>query len=336
MIRAAVVGLGWWGKVLVRGAKASGRIEVVAGATGRRALAEDYAREQGLRLHDSYEAALSDPRVEAVILATPHLDHERQVIAAARAGRHVFCEKPFTLSRESAGRAVAAVRAAGVALGLGHNRRFHPNLAEMRRRVREGGMGTLLHGEGTMTGPNGLFLKPGHWRTDPEQTPAGGMAGLGIHMIDGLIDLMGEVEAVAAQSIHRAALAGTEDTTSILLRFRSGATGYVSCMTATAPIYRMCLYGSKGVAEVTGRDHDRFAFTPAPDAPLGGHATPKAVETAEAKGFDTVAAELAAFAEAAEGGAPFPIAPEEMVHGVACYEAITRSAARRGEWVAVA
>lgn len=336
MIRAAVVGLGWWGRTLVRGARASGRLEIVAGATGRRAPAEDFAREQGFALRDSFEELLEDPQVQAVILATPHLAHEAQVIAAARAGRHVFCEKPFTLSRDSAERAVAAVREAGVVLGLGHNRRFHPNVGELRRRRREGELGTILHGEGTMTAPNGLFLRPESWRVDPRQSPAGGMAGLGIHMVDGLIDLLGPVEAVAAQSLHRAVPTGAEDTTSVLLRFREGPTGYVSCMTATAPTYRLCLYGTKGAAEVRGRDHDQFTFWPTPDAPLGGHAAPKPAETASAPGFDTVAAELAAFAEAAEGGAPFPIPPEEMVHGVAVYEAIARSAAARGEWVAVA
>ena len=336
MIRAAVIGLGWWGKTLVRGAKASGRIEIVAGATGRRELVEDVAREQGFALRDSFEEVLADPAVQAVILATPHLEHEAQVIAAARAGKHVFCEKPFTLSKDSAERAVAAVNEAGVTLGLGHNRRFHPNIVELRRRQREGELGTILHGEGTMTAPNGLFLKPESWRVDPRQSPAGGMAGLGIHMVDGLIDLLGPIEAVAAQSLHRAVPTGAEDTTSILLRFRDGPTGYVSCMTATAPTYRLCLYGTKGVAEVRGREHDQFTFWPTPDAPLGGHAGPKPAETSSISGFDTVAAELLAFAEAVEGGRPFPIAPEEMVHGIAAYEAIVRSAAARGDWVNVA
>lgn len=334
MIRAAVVGLGWWGRTLARGAQATGRIRLVAGATGRRALAEEFAQEQGFVLKESFDAVLEDPSVEAVILATPHLDHESQVIAAARAGKHVFCEKPFALSRASAERAVCAAREAGVVLGVGHNRRFHPNVAELRRRTREGALGTVLHGEGTMTAPNGLFLKPESWRVDPRQSPAGGMAGLGIHMVDGLVELLGPIAAVMAQSIHRATPTGAQDTTSILLRFAAGPTGYVSCMTATAPSYRLCLYGSKGIGEVTGREHDRFAFTPTPDAPLGGHATPRPVEETRLPGFDTVRAELAAFAEAVEGGEPFPISLDEIVHVVAAYEAIARSA-EENAWVGV-
>lgn len=327
MLNAAIVGLGWWGKTLARAAHSGGEIAIVAGATGRRALAEDFAAEQEFDLLDSYEQVLADPRVDAVILATPHLDHEAQMIAAARAGKHIFAEKPFTLTKASAEAAVAAIRAAGVTVGLGHNRRFHPHMADLRRRVRSGALGTVLHVEGTMTAPNGLFLKPDSWRVDPRQSPAGGMAGLGIHMVDGMIDLFGQITEVTCQSLHRATPAGTQDTTSILLAFAEGMTGYVSCMTATSPSYRFCVYGSAGIAEIRGQHLDEFTFAPAPDAPLSGHATAKPVERHSLPGFDTVAAELSAFAAAVAGRAPFPITPDEMIHGAAVFEAIAASAA---------
>lgn len=326
MLNAAIVGLGWWGKTLVRAANAGGEIAVIAGATGRRALAEDFAAEQGFALKDSFEQILADPNVDAVILATPHLDHESQMIAAARAGKHIFVEKPFTLSKASAEAAVAAIRAARVTVGLGHNRRFHPHMTELRRRVRAGDLGTILHVEGTMTAPNGLFLKPDSWRVDPRQSPAGGMAGLGIHMVDSMIDMFGQIAHVTCQSLHRATPAGTQDTTSVLLGFAEGMTGYVSCMTATSPTYRFCIYGSSGVAEIRGQGLDGFSFAPAPDAPLSGHATAKPVERHNEPAFDTVTAELAAFAAAVSGSAPFPITLDEMIHGAAVFEAIAASA----------
>jgi predicted dehydrogenase len=186
-----------------------------------------------------------------------------------------------------------------------------------------------LHVEGTMTAPNGLFLKPDSWRVDPRQSPAGGMAGLGIHMVDSMIDVVGPIREVTCQSLHRAVPTGAQDTTSILLAFENGATGYVSCMTATAPSYRFCVYGSKGIAEIRGQGLDQFSFAPVPDAPLSGHATPKPVETAHVAGFDTVAAELAAFAAAVRGEAAFPISPEQMIHGAAVFEAVAASAASR-------
>jgi predicted dehydrogenase len=327
MLNAAILGLGWWGKVLVKGARATGAINVVAGATGRRALAEAYATEQGFTLHDTLEQVLADPAVQAVILATPHKSHDDQIIAAARAGKHIFVEKPFTLTRAGAERAVAAVEQAGVTLALGHNRRFHPHMNALRARIASGDLGTILHVEGTMSAPNGLFLKEGSWRLDPEQSPAGGMAGLGIHMIDSIQDMCGPIAQVTAQSLNRAAPSGAEDTTSVLLRLASGATGFVSCMTATAPYYRFCVYGSKGVAEITGRELDRMTIWPTPDAPLGGHATPKPPEHSQVDGFDTVAAELSAFADAVAGRAAYPISHGQMIHGSAVFQAIAESAA---------
>ena len=87
----------------------SDQIRFVAGAT-----ADDVAELTGVRrgaapaLADSYEALLADPKVEAVVLATPHSQHAAQVIAAAQAGKHVFCEKPFALTKAEAEQAVAA------------------------------------------------------------------------------------------------------------------------------------------------------------------------------------------------------------------------------------
>src|SRR5688572_30955399 len=98
MINAAIVGLGRWGQNLVNSVQGKSEvIRFIAGATRTVGKAEAYAREKGLALHDSYEKVLADPKVGAVILATPHTQHAAQVIAAAKAGKHVFTEKPLAL-----------------------------------------------------------------------------------------------------------------------------------------------------------------------------------------------------------------------------------------------
>lgn len=323
MIKAAIIGMGWWGKTLVDSVQGKSElITFTAGATRTREKAADYAGKVGIDLKDSLEEVLADPAVDAVVLATPHLDHAAQIAMAARAGKHVFVEKPFTMSRASAVEAINAVTAAGITLGLGHNRRFHPNMVRLRDMVRADELGTILHCDGVMTAPSGLFLPKGVWRTDPEQSPAGGMTGLGIHIIDGMIDLFGEIDTVACQSVHRAAPSGLADTTSVLLRFASGQTGSLLAMTTTAPKYRFSVYGSKGAAEITSPSLARLTFYPAPDAPNSANPTPKPPVTHEVQGFDTVRAELEAFAQAVEGGAPFPITHDQMIHGVAVLEAI--------------
>jgi len=97
--------------------------------------------------------------------------HAAQVIAAAAARKHIFCEKPFALTKESAEQAVNAAKNAGVTLGLGYNRRFHPEITKLRARIRTGELGTILHVEATMTFANALMLKPDAWRADPHGDP---------------------------------------------------------------------------------------------------------------------------------------------------------------------
>ena len=155
----------------------------VAGGEGVRggAAADDWST--------SYEALLADTSIDAVVLATPHSLHAAQTIAAAKVGKHVFCEKPFALHKADAEAAVAATQQAGVTLGLGYNRRFHPEMTKLRQQIQSGELGTILHFEATMTFPNALFLKPDAWRADKEETPCGGLTPMGVHAIDGMIDL---------------------------------------------------------------------------------------------------------------------------------------------------
>src|SRR5262245_18180738 len=136
MINAAIVGLGWWGKTLVESAQGSDFIRFVAGAT--RTVSPEvkaFADTHKLRLAERYEALLKDPNINAVVLCTAHSMHTPEVVAAAEVGKHVFCEKPFALTKSDAERAVDATRKAGVTLGLGYNRRFHPEMTKLRERI---------------------------------------------------------------------------------------------------------------------------------------------------------------------------------------------------------
>src|SRR5262245_21672499 len=119
MLRTAIVGLGWWGKTLVDSSHRKGDVEFVVGATRTRSTAEEFGRERGIKLVETYDAVLADPAVEAVVLATPHSQHGEQVRRAAAAGKHVFTEKPFTLTTRDAQAAIEAARKAGVVLAVG-------------------------------------------------------------------------------------------------------------------------------------------------------------------------------------------------------------------------
>src|SRR6267142_5414384 len=103
MINAAMVGLGWWGRTIVESAQGSDFIRFVAGAT-RTVTPEvkTFLDSNKLRLAENFDALLKDSNVQAVVLCTPHSMHTQQVVAAAAAGKHVFCEKPFALTKEDA------------------------------------------------------------------------------------------------------------------------------------------------------------------------------------------------------------------------------------------
>lgn len=329
---AAVIGLGWWGKTLVESVQGcSDEITFVAAVT--RSSSDDaraFAEQHGMRTLESLDAVLADEQIDAVVLATPHSLHTAEVSAAAAAGKHVFCEKPFALAKADAESAIDAVTRAGVTLGLGYNRRFHPEMTSLRETVRSGDLGVVMHAEATMTFPNALKLKPEQWRADPAETPAGGLTPLGVHAVDAMIDLCGPVESVFCQSFRRVVEIPCDDTTSILFRMRDGMSGYLGTLTATGPGFSFQLFGSKGWVRLEGMTHVAGAsseerrlrlFKTRIYQPVGGP-----VEVSEAEAYDVTRASLEAFARAAAGGDPYPISLEEMVHGAAVTEAIVRSA----------
>ena len=333
MIKAAVVGLGWWGKTLVEAVQGrSTDIRFVAAATGTLSPeAQAFAKEQGIILRGSYDELIKDPNVDAVVLATPNSMHVAQIVAAARAGKHVFCEKPLALSKADAETVVEACQKAGVSLALDYNRRFHPTIAKLREGVKQGALGTMMHFEGTMTFPNALYLKPNQWRANRAETPCGGLMPMGVHVIDAAIDLFGEVDEVYCMSLHRAVAIDADDTTSMLFRMKNGMSGYLSTMTATAGSFRFQIYGSEGWVRLNGMTHIAGASSEERRSRLFGECTYQPVkgesETWQAEAYDVSHAALVAFAKAAAGGPAFPIPLSEMIHGVAVTDAVIRSAA---------
>jgi predicted dehydrogenase len=330
VINAAIIGLGRWGQNLVNSVQGkSDAIRFVAGATRTVRKAEAYAREKGFPLHDSYKKILADPKVDAVVLATPHTQHAAQVAAAAKAGKHVFTEKPLALTHASARAAVRACAKARVTLAVGYNWRFQPALQEMRRMLEDGRLGKLLHMEGNFCGPSVYRFRPGHWRQERQEGPAGGMTGRGVHTLDAYLYLAGRVASVHAQSSRRALSHGLDDTTSMLINFKSGASAYLGTVIATAETWRMQVFGSKGWVEVGDVEHlttwqMRACFVDPQN--LLTHHKPEVLTFPQ---VSTERAELEHFARAAAEKRPLAIPDGDEEHGVAVLEAILRSARQR-------
>jgi predicted dehydrogenase len=329
MIRAAVVGIGHWGRTLVNAVQGSSdKIRFTAGHTRTPARAEAFCAEKGIALYDSLDAILADPAIDAVYFATLHSEHGGHVERAAAAGKHVFMEKPFTLDRRSAAAALDAVAKAGVTLGVAYPRRFHPGMRELKSRVASGSLGAIAHCYGEQNTPAGLFMASGSWRATAEEAPGGAMTALGVHNVDAMIHLFGAVDEVYASSLKRAVAYDAEDTTSVMFAMRNGMSASMTCSLVTTVSYRLAVFGSKGCAELRTPNLD-FHFTPTPDGPPTGRHASLPPEVTEYGGFNALLAEMDAFADAIDGGPAYPIRPEEVLHAVAVFEAIVTSAARR-------
>jgi predicted dehydrogenase len=324
MIRAAIVGLGRWGQNLVTSVRGSDTIRFTTAHTRTRTTAAGFCADAGLRWVASLDAILGDPDIDAVVFATPHTQHSEQLIRTARAGKHVFMEKPFSLSLAAATQARQAADKAGIVLAVGFNRRFHPSMALLRDAVTTGRLGTLVTISAEQTALHGIGMAADAWRADPEEAPAGAMTAIGVHLVDGMIDLFGPIHQVYARVARRAAPLA-DDTTDVMLHFANGASGHIFCSTAATPHYRMAVYGTQGFAEVLGHPMTLFRLIPAGDDGLHGAGPAEVTETV---GFNMLTAELEAFAASIATGRPFPIPLDQIIHGVAVFEAVAASAAR--------
>src|SRR5580658_2024351 len=297
MIRAAIVGIGHWGRTLVNAVQGnSDKIRFTAGHTRTRAKAEAFCAEKGIELYDDFDRILADPAIDAVYFATPHSEHGGQVERTAAAGKHVFMEKPFTLDRKSAAAALHAVARAGVTLGVAYPRRFHPGMVELKARVENGSLGTIAHCYGEQNTPAGLWMAEGSWRATQAEAPGGAMTALGVHNVDAMIHLFGEIDEVYASSLRRAVAYEAEDTTSVQFSMRSGMSASMVCSLVTTVSYRLAVFGSKGCAELRTPNLD-FHFTPVPAERPTGRQVAVPAQITEYPGFNGMRAELEAFAD---------------------------------------
>src|SRR5580700_11025111 len=340
MIRAAIVGLGRWGRALVTAAgktdnkTADPDLHFVAGTTRTRKSAEDFCRDKRITLFDSYDDILRDPDIDAVVLATPHSRHQAQALAAIAAKKHVFVEKPLTLDLASARAVADAARKSGLILAVGFTRRFHPSVGELRARVRDGRLGDVMALVAQHTTSTAQFVAPDNWRAAPEEAPGGAFTAVGVHALDHMIEFAGRVRD--ARCVTARYYAGrSDDTTTVMLRFVSGATGLIFCSVATATNFALTAYGTNGLGEITRADLSRFRFTPASiAAPTGVVAAPPD-EILEFSGFDMLREEMTAFARTIRDGNSYPVPIADVLHGMAVFDAIVESAKRGGEAIAV-
>lgn len=321
-VGVAVVGLGWWGSTIAANLADSAVIQLVLGVDPdpqRRSLVSE---QLGISTAATFEDALTNPEVDAVVLCTPHGFHAEQIRAAARAGKHVFSEKPFTVTSIEARAALDAVRDAGIQVGIGHERRFEPAVQEMQRLCREGELGTPLAFEGNFSQDKFLALPPDNWRLSADLAPVGPLSATGIHIVDLAISVLGKPTEVWARLATLATSFGNGDTLAITIGFESGATALITAVLATPFIGRVCLMGSGGWYEIRDRSHpEQSTGWDVRTIRTGGE-----VEESYFPPFSAVRENLECFARAITGETPYSVSHTEIQRNVDTFEAIVRSA----------
>ena len=322
MLNVAVVGIGWWGQTLITLMKKSPKFKVVKGVKRNPETAAEFAREHGLEIISDYAAVLKDPAVDAVVLCTPHTQHTEQIIAAAKAGKHVFCEKPLSLTRADMMRAISAVNTNKVVLAVGHERRFEPPILDLMRTIKSGELGTPLQVEANFSQDKFLTLPADNWRLTGSEAPAGPLTATGIHILDLSIGVFGEAESVLCSVKQLGSPLANGDTLAALVTFKKGGNALLTAILATPFDGRFAVYCSKGWIEVRDKAH--------PSTPAGWTLT-KVVSgdkrtTEEYPPASSVLANLEAFADAVEGRRPYLVPQEEMIANIAALEAMIESA----------
>jgi predicted dehydrogenase len=325
-VKVAMIGLGWWGRKMTAVLQtARDEIEVVCAAEPNAAGAE-FAAANGLTYYASDKDAMRHPGVEAVILVTPHSLHAEQIERAAEAGLHIFCEKPLALTRKEAEAAVDACRSRNLVLGIGHERRWEPPVAEMLDAARSGRLGRLLQVEANFSHDKFLTLSAGNWRLNATEAPVGGMTATGIHLTDLSTALFGPARDVRVSCESLGSDFPQGDTMSAHIRFKSGGTAYVSATLVTPFVSRFAVFGTKGWIDIRDKAHV--------EAPAGwvvtSATTGSPVSVAEVPPAEPVRENLVAFARAIRGLAPYPITADDLVNNISILEAIIASAAKDG------
>lgn len=316
-MKLGIVGLGWWGQKLVHSLYCKNEQIIFTHAVTKEPQdVEKYAIEHQLKILTDISDLLKEPEVDAIVLATPHSLHVEQIIACAKAGKPVFCEKPLAMTVSDAKRAVDACVQANVVLGIGTNKRFWPCMTELKKLIDAGVIGKLLHVEGHYSNENtGRHFS--EWRTHSHEAPAAGLTGAGLHVLDALISYAGPVKKVQAQVLSTRPQPNPLDTVTAMFEFESGVSGTMATIRSTPFYWRIHIFGDQGSVEALSENEIVFR--------LKGQAPTRTVY----ESVDTLLLEIEEFVDAVQGKKKFHVSYPEMIATVDAFERIVNCVAHQ-------
>jgi predicted dehydrogenase len=325
-MKVAVAGLGWWGKQIIRYLDQSPKFEVLCGVDPvPQAGLTEFAQEFRIKLETDLAAVLRDREIEGVILATPHLMHEEQILQVLAAGKNVFCEKPLAMTGAGAARVIAACEKAGKVLGIGHERRYEPAFEELARLIRTGALGRLLHMDANVS--HDLFRKvdSSNWRLNSAHAPAGMMTAVGVHLTDLFVVFAGPPAEVRAQTATLVFQPPAEDFVTANVIFKSGVHASITLLSATPFYGRLTVFGDAGWVEVVSAANVDQGKPTTLTHSIGG-----VRESVVYDAVNTVRMNFDDWAEAVEGRKPYRFTGEQLLENIRIFESIVESSRHGG------
>lgn len=313
-IQLASIGLGWWGEMLATAARPVARISQVYARSQQ--ARDDFAARHSAKAAPDLNSIWADSSIDGVLIATPHSVRAELVEAAAAAGKHVFVEKPLALTVTEAERCVTATRRANVILQVGHNKRRQSAIRAIKTAIDAGEVGQIQAIETEISLP--LVYKPDlpQWRQEAEHLPAGGMTPLGVHMIDTIQYLGGDISRVMAMITRVTDRLDLDDSTICLFELATGPLATLSTLIATGPVQTVTVFGTE---QVLWAEHDGTRLHRQIRGSLDRVEVPL-------EPVDTLVEELAEFVRCIETGERPETGGPEALSVVEVFEAVLESA----------
>jgi len=247
-VKVGIVGLGRWAKVLTRAAKQSDKIQIVAGYSRSQEKRDAFASEMGVPSVPDMQTMLSNPEIKGVVLTVPNEQHLPMAELVAKAGKHVYTEKPISQTLEDGLKIEALQKQHKITVTVGHSARLMAGIRIIKEKIEAGELGRVAFIEANFSNERALELTPQTWRWYKDRAPGGPLSQLAIHQFDVLHLLGGEPQEVSSMASKLSPVgAEVDDQSMSLVRFKDGKIGYVGSCWTSPGIFAVRVFGAKGL-----------------------------------------------------------------------------------------
>ena len=340
-VKVGIVGLGRWAKVLTRAAAKSDKLKIVAAFSRSEEKRRNFEREMGVPAASDLETMLSSPEIKGAILTVPNEQHLPVAREVARAGKHVYTEKPIASTLEEGLQIAALEKQYGITVTVGHSARLMAGVRRIREAIDSGELGRVAFLEANFSNERALELTPNMWRWYKGRAPGGPLSQLAIHQFDLLHYLGGEIEEVGSMASKLSPVgAEVDDQSMTLLKFADGKVGYVGSCWTSPGVFAVRVFGSKGLMHYeidfgTWDTPDKLHLTSTLYLQRGKDGYGKREEL-KVPPSDMFRTELEMFAESCRTGKPGELSAHNGNVAVAVVYAALRSIENNGRYTRIA